>query len=213
MQVVMKKICCCTGHRPKGFAWDYGDKTLRAHKDYLGYLAYLLEEFINDGYEQFVCGGAIGADMNFAEAVITLRKKYPQIRLEIVVPCKNQDRKWRETDKERYQFILQQADETNVLFSRYTPWCYDKRNKYMVDKSNLVLVVWNGTKTGGTYQTKKYAEKKGKELEYVMLPPKDADLETQFHFFIENGVPLEERKRKRERIKKVLEMMRKNEEE
>ncbi len=44
-----------------------------------------------------------------------------------------------------------------------------KRNEYMVDKSNLVLAIWNGDKSGGTWNTIKYAMKKGKNIRYIML--------------------------------------------
>ncbi|MBR2903430.1 MAG: DUF1273 family protein [Clostridia bacterium] len=209
----MKKVCCCTGHRPQGFVWNYYDKNLVEHQGYLMRLAYFVEKFVEEGYDCFVSGGAIGADMDFAEIVIRLKKKYPHIRLEIVVPCAHQDRMWRPQDKARYQSILQQADEVTVLFSRYTPWCYDKRNRYMVDKSDLVLAVWNGEKIGGTYQTKKYAEKTGKQLECILLPPKNADEEIRFHYLIENGVTLEDVKKKDEGIKKVLKALEERERE
>ena len=44
-----------------------------------------------------------------------------------------------------------------------------KRNRYMVDNSDLVLAVWNGEKRGGTWYTIDYALKKGKPVRYIML--------------------------------------------
>ena len=205
----MRKICCCTGHRPKGFSWDYEDKTLREHKEYLGYLAYLVEDFIKDGYDWSISGGAIGADMDFAETVIALRERYPHIRLEIAAPCKQQDRKWREADKARYQAICAQADEINVLSPYYTAWCMDRRNRYMVDKADLVLAIWNGRKTGDTYQTQQYAQKKDKQVEYIMLPPVERLSTEDFaDYLIEHGGSLEERISKYNGMKRVRERIR-----
>ena len=39
-----------------------------------------------------------------------------------------------------------------------------KRNEYMVDKSDLVIAFWNGEESGGTWNTINYAERKGKQL-------------------------------------------------
>ena len=44
-----------------------------------------------------------------------------------------------------------------------------KRNRYMVDKSDIILAIWNGEKSGGTWNTIEYAQKKGKKIIYIML--------------------------------------------
>lgn len=44
-----------------------------------------------------------------------------------------------------------------------------KRNEYMVDKSDLVFAIWNRERLGGTWNTIKYAVKKGKSIRYIML--------------------------------------------
>lgn len=38
-----------------------------------------------------------------------------------------------------------------------------KRNEYMVDKSDLVLVIWNGEMRGEIWNTINYARSKGKK--------------------------------------------------
>lgn len=100
------KICCVTGHRPGGFPWDYNDKTCPEHREYLQTMHTLLEKLITEqGFDFFVCGGAIGVDTDFAETVLCLKEKYPRIKLEIAVPCENQDLKWNVADKEKYRAI------------------------------------------------------------------------------------------------------------
>lgn len=42
-----------------------------------------------------------------------------------------------------YKELIELADEVNVISPSYTKFCFHKRNEYMVDKSDLVLVVWN----------------------------------------------------------------------
>ena len=164
------KICCLTGHRPKGFLWNYEDKDCQQHKAYLTALRQKITELISDGFTHFISGGALGADMDFAETVIELRDStYPDITLEIAVPCPNQTLKWRAEDKSRYKKIINSANAVNVISEKYTRFCMQKRNEYMVNHSDYVIVVWNGEKQGGTYNTFKFTQKKKKPFYIINL--------------------------------------------
>lgn len=169
------KICCCTGHRPNGFLWDYENKDCAFHKKYLEILEYAIEQaIVRNNFNYFVSGGAIGADMDFAETVIRLREKYPHIQLEIAVPCADQDLKWHKSDKKRYHNILERADRVTILSPYYYRGCMHQRNRYMVDKSDLIIAIWNESQAGGTYTTLQYAEKRrgkhDKYIDYILLP-------------------------------------------
>ena len=164
------KTCCLTGHRPKGFPWDYADKKCMEHKRYLALLREKVAELISEGYTRFISGGALGADSDFAEIVIGLRKSaYPDITLEIAVPCPNQDLKWRSQEKRRYKKICKAADFVKVISEKYFDFCMQKRNEYMVDQSDFVIVVRNGEKQGGTYQTFRYVQRKKKPFIVINL--------------------------------------------
>ena len=158
----MDKICCVTGNRPQKFPWKYGEGI--AHKNYIVEMTRQIESLIESGYTYFISGGAIGVDMDFAEAVLQAKKQHKDIVLEIAVPCRNQDLKWSKDDKKRYVEILKSADHVNILSENYTSFCMQKRNEYMVDKSDLVIAFWNGEESGGTWNTMNYAKRKGKQL-------------------------------------------------
>ena len=164
----MKKFCCCTGHRPQGFPFKYGIDKQKQYA-YLQALAKKIELAIIDyGILNFISGMAVGADLDFAEIVLTLREKYP-ITLECAIPCQNQTLKWSDKDKLRYDDILKRADEINLISKRYTPECMLKRNRYMVNKSELVIAVFNGIERGGTWYTINYAKKNNKKIEMIEL--------------------------------------------
>lgn len=112
------KVCCVTGHRPKGFPWDYNDTKSASHQEYLEAMACYIDLIIRkDNVDYFIAGGAIGVDMDFAEIVLDFRDHvYDHIRLEIAVPCKGQDARWSESDKARYKSILDRA--TRSPYSR-----------------------------------------------------------------------------------------------
>ncbi|MBD5086530.1 MAG: DUF1273 domain-containing protein [Clostridiales bacterium] len=162
------QTCCCTGHRPKGFPFKYGvDK--QKHNAYLLLLEEKIKLAITEyGITNFISGMAIGVDLDFAEIVLKLRNKYP-ITLECAIPCPNQTLKWNSSDKLRYESILKRADKINLISERYTPECMLKRNRYMVDKSQLVIAVFNGIKQGGTWYTINYAKRENKVIEIINL--------------------------------------------
>ncbi len=162
------KTCCCTGHRPKGFPFKYG---IDKQKDnaYLKALEQKIKLAITSyGITNFISGMALGVDLDFAEIVLKLRKDYP-VKLECAIPCPDQTLKWNDKDKLRYDGILKRADEINLISQRYTPDCMLKRNRYMVDKSDLVIAVFNGIEKGGTWHTIDYAESKNKTIELIDL--------------------------------------------
>ncbi len=164
------KTVCCTGHRPKGFAWGYKNKNHRFHKVYMRFMKLMVEQYIKDGFIYFISGGAIGVDMDFAETVLDFREKYPHIQLEIAVPCPNQTKKWTDEQKTRYQSILERADTVTLVSKEYTATCMMERNEYMVDKSKAVIAFWNGALRGGTYYTINYAEKQAVLVDCIFLP-------------------------------------------
>lgn len=166
-----RKICCVTGHRPQSFPWEYtGDPAEMYDFHFESVIERTVERLILDGYNHFICGGAIGVDTVFALAVLHWRDlKYPHITLEVAVPCPAQDKKWNKADKAVYKEIITLADEVNLISEHYTRFCFHRRNEYMVDKSDLVFAVWNGEKKGGTYYTYQYALRRKKNTKVLML--------------------------------------------
>ena len=166
----MKKTCCCTGHRPKGFPYPYGIDEQK-HKEYLLRLKQKILIAVNDyGITHFISGMALGVDMDFAEIVLNLRdeERYP-VTLECAIPCPDQALKWNAKDKLRYESILIRADEINLISNRYTPDCMLKRNRYMIDNSEIVIAAFNGIEKGGTWYTINYAKKENKTILLVDL--------------------------------------------
>ena len=68
--------------------------------------------------------------------------------------------KWDFSEKTKFNRILRKADIVKEINDHYFPGCYQVRNQWMVDRSNLVIAVFNG-KRGGTKNTIDYADGKG----------------------------------------------------
>lgn len=166
----MKKVMV-TGHRPQTLnkLMRYNDFNDIPFMEYVDALNYEIDDCIRKGYDYFICGGAIGVDSDFAEIVLHQKGYNENLKLEIAVPCDNQDLKWTYEDKAKYRDILESADVVHQVGKQYTADCMHKRNMYMVDNSDLVLAFWNGEEKGGTYFTIKYAQSVGKPIEIIRL--------------------------------------------
>ena len=101
-----------------------------------------------------------------AEITLALRQKYPSIFLECVIPCETQTARWNPVWKKRYDHILAECNKKTVLQQLYTPDCMDRRNRYMVDRANYIIAVWNG-RAGGTQNTVLYAQNLGKRVSII----------------------------------------------
>lgn len=137
---------CFTGHR----------MISKSDEQFLARLDTLLEVLYQQGYRDFLCGGALGFDMIAAEHVVHLREKHPDVRLIFCLPCADQSAKWKRADCSRYERLLYLSDETRVLSPRYYDGCMQARNAYMVDRSYL-CVAYMAHLRGGTLSTVRYA--------------------------------------------------------
>lgn len=146
-----EKTVCFTGHRtiPMLKKWKIEKK-----------LKETLEALIDNGYCYFGAGGALGFDTIAAQTVLGLKKKHPEIKLILVLPCKNQTRGWEEKDVSVYESIIEQADKVVYTQEHYDRGCMFKRNRHLVDNSSICVSYLTEEK-GGTAYTVNYANQKG----------------------------------------------------
>lgn len=170
-----EKTLCFTGHRPdKLYGYEYNTE---GNLKILRKLKALIIRFIEKrGITTFISGMALGIDMWSAQIVLSLKEKYPQIKLVCAIPCIEQYKKWNEEDTNTYHNILSQADLVHYVSDEpYTNWCMIVRDKWMVDNSRFVIAVWNGDRSGGTWRTVEYAVKRQKPI--VQLNPKSLEID------------------------------------
>ncbi|AZU61053.1 SLOG family protein [Neobacillus mesonae] len=153
----MGKVACFTGHRPNKLGgYNENNPTMLSIKRRLDNA---ITQAIKAGYTDFVSGMALGVDMIAAEIVLSKKKENGNIRLIAAIPFEGQEGKWPKPSQERWQRIVAQSDEIiYVCEPGYAAWKMQKRNMWMVDHSQAVIAVWDGTK-GGTGNCVDYAEK------------------------------------------------------
>ena len=160
--------CCFTGHRPQSLPWGFNEQDERCLK-MKEQLKMEIIKAIENGYTTFISGMALGFDMICAEMVLELKKTFPRIKLIGAIPCKTQDKLWKEKDKQRYRSLLTQLDSIRCIYDDYIgPECMLERNRFMINNSSLVIALFNGT-NGGTKKTLDYAKECG--VKTVVLEP------------------------------------------
>lgn len=150
MDADRETACCFTGHREIP-ADDMGGirENLRREIERL---------YTENGITVFYAGGATGFDALASEAVIERRAVHSDIRLVIVMPHKEQAKRWGEEEKVQHEHIKSSADKVICLAEHYYRGCMQRRNRYMVDHSS-VCICYLTRDTGGTAYTVKYARK------------------------------------------------------
>ena len=106
---------------------------------------------------------AMGFDIIAAETVLSLKRAKPDAKLVCAIPFKAQAEAFTEDWAKRYFDILKIADEVIYICESYNRGCYFKRNRYMVDNSDVVITWFDGHK-GGTANTIDYAMRKGRKI-------------------------------------------------
>jgi uncharacterized phage-like protein YoqJ len=177
---------CFTGHRPDklgGYNWN-SPKNIKIMNKLESIIIQLIESS-KDNNLTFIVGGALGIDTMSFFICEKLKKIYTKKNIKIILamPFEKQDNNWfNQIDKDRLKYQRQNADEVvlvdtlekykfnKVSIGDYHPAKMQLRNMYMVDISNGVIGVWDGSK-GGTGNCVNYAKKQGKEL--IIIDPKN----------------------------------------
>lgn len=147
----IKKTCSFTGHREVKDDLD------------IGLLNNTVKDFIEEGYDTFLSGMAMGFDLIAASVVLNLKKDYPNIKLIACVPCSDQERYFSAAEKKKYNYIIERCDEVKTLSPHFYRGCMQARDRFMVDNSSLVIA-YRRTNTGGTHYTVKYASEQLKKI-------------------------------------------------
>ena len=141
-----QNACVFTGHRelPKDFSIER--------------LKQAIITLLDNGVRVFYNGMAIGFDLLAAETLLQVRKNYEGVKLIACIPCYNQEKSFPAADKKRYAEILKRADEQVLLAEHYFQGCMQIRDKYMVDKADVMIAYCHKEKGGAAF-TVKYFQK------------------------------------------------------
>lgn len=153
------KICAFTGHRKieNRHMAKINDLLLRA-----------VEYAYGEGCRIFITGGALGFDTLAAQTVIRYKLSHHDVKLNIVIPCKNQSDMWSPSQISLYEYTLSNADEVVYMTDEYEDGCMRLRNQYLADQCDL-MIAYVSRPYSGAAQTVRMAERAGKKV-YNIYP-------------------------------------------
>ena len=126
------------------------------------------------GVRDFFAGGALGFDTLAARAVIAFRMSHTDVRLNLVLPCLNQDARWSEAQRDRYNFILKNADSVEYVTDEYKNGCMMLRNRRLAELAD-VLVAYVYRRGSGSSQTVRMAKELGRTV-YNISPSVEVNM-------------------------------------
>lgn len=138
------------------------------HEIYQHIRTYALYEQSAGRLPAFISGMALGADQLFAQAVIHLDDENIPRFLMAAVPFAGQESNWPKASQEIYRVILSRCNEiAHVCDPGYAPWKMQTRNCWMVDRAKYVLALWDGKKSGGTWNCLGYAASRNRIIDQL----------------------------------------------
>lgn len=140
-------ILSFTGHRPDKLG-GYGDEVF----DRLVEFAVKVLRPRQNEIDHVVVGGALGWDTAVAHAAFALDIPYL-----LAEPFLGQCARWPQDSKTRYAEMEARAQKVIVVCEGdYAAWKMQERNEWMVDNSDALVALWNGS-DGGTANCVAYA--------------------------------------------------------
>ncbi len=149
-------VCCVIGHRdipPDRIA--YVEQKLGAQID----LA------LEEGYNRFVVGFALGVDMLFVHLLQEKITNHPGILIEAVLPYAGAMKRRKSEERQ----LLSTCDSVSFHTERYTPGCVDGRNRFLIDQSHRIIAVYDGRLKGHTHSALRYAAATKKDIRLINI--------------------------------------------
>ena len=153
------QFCAFTGHR-------------RIEERHKGKIENLLARAIAFAYESgcrvFLTGGALGFDTLAAKEIIRFRLSHPDVRLHLILPCRNQSDSWAASSVSTYEYTLSNADEIEYVSDDYDDRCMKERNRRLSERCDM-MIAYVSRPYSGAAQTVRMAANAGKTV-YNLYP-------------------------------------------
>lgn len=164
---MMRLNCCITGHRLVKSTRDMEHKIKKE-----------LKALIENGVTDFYSGGTYGWEAMCELTVLKLRKKYPHIRLHLILPCPANEHtaEWDGRRREIYYKIMNSADSVEVVSEEYFDGCVKARNMRLVETADRCFCYYNEKNIGSdTEHTVRLAAEKGIKIINIYSVPNDSE--------------------------------------
>jgi uncharacterized phage-like protein YoqJ len=134
---------------------------------------------LEDGLEWVILSGQLGVETWAAEVIMDLQMDYPQLRYAVITPFLDQEKNWNEMKKEKYEEILMNADYTATVTKKpyEGPWQFVAKNKFFIQNSDGLLIVFDEEKGGSPKYLKELADQYAENHHYEIITIDSYDLQ------------------------------------
>ncbi|WP_285766174.1 DUF1273 domain-containing protein [Peribacillus sp. SI8-4] len=171
------KVLYLTGYK----AFEFG--IFKNDHEAVKYIKKAIEQrllpMVEDGLEWVIISGQLGTELWGAEVVFALQEEYDQLKLGVLTPYLKQEESWNETNQEYYRSIVARADFVDSIFHKpyEGPQQLKIKNKYMVHKSDAMLIIFEDEKDGSAKYPYQEALKKAENQSYPIYQVNFDDLQ------------------------------------
>ncbi|MGJ9460051.1 SLOG family protein [Oceanobacillus sp. CF4.6] len=132
--------------------------------------------FIEEGMEWVIISGQMGVEMWTADIVLDLQETY-DIKIGVFPPFENQDNRWPDNLKEKYEELQMVADFYKPLYQGdyKGPYQFKAKNKWFVDKSDGCLLLMDDEFPGSNRFLYEAAKTTNKDYPIFIITPADLD--------------------------------------
>lgn len=134
---------------------------------------------IENGLEWVIISGQLGVELWAAEVVYDLQLEYEGLKLAILTPFLNQEKNWKENNREFYELIVAQADFVESITKKEyeNPYQFRLKNEFITNKSDGLLIVYDEEKEGSPKYQLQAATKKSEATQYPIYQINFYDLQ------------------------------------
>lgn len=97
---------------------------------------------IEEGLEWVIVSGQLGVELWCVDVCLALQEDY-DIKIGIIAPFDEQDSRWKESDKEKYQSLMLAVDYYNSLYQGgyKNPGQFKMKNQFFLKKADASLIL------------------------------------------------------------------------
>lgn len=128
-----------------------------------------LTSFIEQGLEWVIITGQLGVEMWTAEVVLDLKENH-DINIALIPPFENQEKRWTDPLKEKYQELTFIVDFFQPLYKGdyKGPYQFQAKNKWLVEKSDGCIILMDEDNPGSNKYLYDIAkEKEGYQVDLI----------------------------------------------
>lgn len=135
-----------------------------------------LIQFIEEGLEWVIISGQMGVELWTADIIFTLQEEY-DIKLGVFPPFENQESRWPEPLKEKYEELMMLADFFQPIYKGDYKGAYQfkAKNMWLVDKSDACLLLMDDEFPGSNRFFHHAAKEAGEAYAIYTITPADLD--------------------------------------